>query len=221
LATVSTAFSQAFTVTLEAPKVQQSYLTANPSGFGATNVFTEIFDELPAGFKQTLTPFAGNSAIGSCDKLLIRPADQFGGAGGTGRYLTVNRNINAADVATTLTFTSPQRYFGVWWSAGDSTNTLSFYSGSTLLETFATSDIVNFINKQANKSSYFGNPNSGQNKGESYAYLNFFADLSNTGLTFDRVVFSNIGGTGFEQDNHTIASQYTDDLLLKIDGESG
>jgi hypothetical protein len=84
LATVSTAFSQAFTVTLEAPKVQQSYLTANPSGFGATNVFTEIFDELPAGFKQTSTPFEGKSAIGSYDKLLIRPADQFGGAGGTG-----------------------------------------------------------------------------------------------------------------------------------------
>jgi len=40
--------------------------------------------------------------------------------------------------------------------------------------------------------------------------LNFYADPSNPALTFDRIVFSNVGSARFQQDNHTIAAIYTD-----------
>jgi len=211
LATARTACAQNVLVTLEQPGAQQSSLFTNPSGFGATSVFQENFNELSAGFQSSSFPFAQNSALGSYDHGQIRRADAFGGAGGTGNYLTVNQSINPASNPTTLTFTAPQRYFGMWWSAGDPNNVLQFYSGSTLVETFRTSDVVNFINGSANKNAFFGNPNSGANKGEPYAFINFYADPSNPNLTFNRIVLSNVGsGTGFESDNHTIATSYVD-----------
>jgi hypothetical protein len=122
LATAPTAFSQALVVTLEAPKVQRSSLFTNPTGFGATNVIVETFDELKAGFISKPVPFAGNNALGSYDHLLVRSADAFGGAGGKGTYMTANTNINKGSSPTTLTLATPQRYFGLWWSAGDPNN---------------------------------------------------------------------------------------------------
>jgi T5SS/PEP-CTERM-associated repeat protein len=210
ITTSEVTFAQPFVVTLEAPKVQQSSLFTNSTGFGATNVIVEPFDELKASFISKPVPFAGNAALGSYDHLLVRTADAFGGAGGKGTYMTVNTAINAGSQPTTLTLATPQRYFGLWWSAGDPNNLLSFYSGSKLIETFRTNDVVNFINAQPNKSAFYGNPNNGQNKGEPYAFLNFYADPSNPSLTFNRIVFSNVGSSGFEQDNHTIATIYTD-----------
>jgi T5SS/PEP-CTERM-associated repeat protein len=210
LTTAEFAFPQAFTVTIEGPGVQVSSLFTNPAAFGATNVVEETFNELKTGFISKSVPFAGNSAIGSYDHLLIEAADAFGGAGGTGNYMTVNTSINKASQPTTLTLTTPERYFGLWWSAGDPFNLMSFYSGSTLLESFQSSDVVNFINAQPNKSAYYGNPNNGKDASEPFAFLNFFANPSNPSVTFNRIVFSNVGSSGFEQDNHTLAATYTD-----------
>jgi outer membrane autotransporter protein len=208
------AFAQPVVVTLEQPGVQQSSLFTNPAGFGATNVSVETFTELSPGFRSTAFPFAANASLGSYDHGQIQKADAFGGAGGTGNYLTVNQSINKASNPTTLTFGAPQRYFGMWWSAGDPNNVLQFFSGTTLLETFKTADVVNFINAQPNKTAFYGNPNppNGRNKGEPYAFINFYADPSNPSLTFNRIVLSNVGAgtTGFESDSHTIATSYTD-----------
>jgi hypothetical protein len=99
----------------------------------------------------------------------------------------------------------------MWWSAGDPNNVLQFYSGNRLLERFKTADIINLINASPNKKAYYGNPNNGQNKGEPYAFINFYADPSNPNLEFTKIVLSNVAtGTGFESDNHTIASTYAD-----------
>jgi len=215
------AFAQSLVVTVEAPAVQQSSLSTNPSAFGATNVIVEAFDELKPGFISKPVAFAGNIALGNYDHLLVRSADAFGGAGGKGTYMSVNTSFNAGSNPTTLTLATPQRYFGLWWSAGDPNNVLSFYSGNTLLETFTTSDVVNFINAQENKSAYFGNPNNGRNKGEPYAFLNFYADPSNPSLTFDRIVFSSANrGSGFEMDYHTLATIYMDISGMDIEPDT-
>jgi outer membrane autotransporter protein len=210
------AFAQPLVVTVEAPAVQQSSLSTNPSAFRASNVVVEPFDELKAGFISTPVPFAGNNALGSYDHLLVSAADNAGGAGGKGTYMSVNNSMNKASDPTTLTLATPLRYFGFWWSAGDAKDVLSFYSGSTLVETFSTSDIVSFINAQGKKSGYNGNPNNGTNNGKPFAFLNFYADPSDPGLTFNRIVFSN-AGSGFQQDNHTIATTYTDISGMDID----
>jgi hypothetical protein len=101
--------------------------------------------------------------------------------------LTVNQNINKASNPTTLTLAQPQRYFGMWRSAGDPNNVLQFYSGNRLLERFKTADIINFINASPNKKAYYGNPNNGQNKGEPYAFIKFYADPSNPNIEFTKI----------------------------------
>jgi hypothetical protein len=61
-------------------------------------------------------------------------------------------------------------------------------------------DVIAFI---GNDRAYFGNPNTGQNRSEPYAYLNFYGEA---GTTFDRIVFSNTNtSSGFETDNHSVA----------------
>ena len=139
---------QSFVITIENPGIQQSSLSKVP---------VDPFDEFgPSGknpkpvFLPGPVPFAGNAALGlgNYDHLLVVPADNFGGAGGTGSYMLVSSNFNKASSPTTLTLNKSQRYVGFWWSFGDSNNTVSFYSGGTLIETFTTSDVVNFIGTQ-------------------------------------------------------------------------
>jgi hypothetical protein len=87
----------------------------------------------------------------------------------------------------------------MWWSAIDNQNTLRFYSGATLIQTFDSSNLPSF------SAGYYGNPNppAGRNTGEPYAYINF---TGTAGTTFDRIVFTNGSSTGFESDNHSIHS---------------
>ncbi len=128
---------------------------------------------------------------------IVLAADQYGGANGT-QYVSVGAQAGGAG-SLTLQLNGPADYFGMWWSAIDSQNTLSFYNGATLIQTF------NSANLPAFSAGYYGNPNPplGRNTGEPYAYINFNAT---GGDTFDRIVFSNIQSTGFESDNHSIHS---------------
>jgi hypothetical protein len=113
-----------------------------------------------------------------------------------------------------VTLNGPADYFGLWLSAADANNGVSFYSGNYLIARFSTQMLITLLNggtgnvtalsgAQYTTSSYFGNPNfPGQNTGESYAFVDFVAN----GFTFDKVVFDNNGttSTGFESDNHSI-----------------
>ena len=226
-----------FQVTVEAPGVQQSTLFTNPNAYGATGVFVNNFDSASIGYSSNSYSFGGKPAIstspistsqigisqistsqiGSYSNVDIVQADQYGGAGGTGNYFTVQpgKDGTSSDPQkskSTLTLNTPERYFGLWWSAGDAYNEMDFYSGNTLLQKFTTTDVIDFINQQSNAKDYYSNPNSkfqGQNQNEPYAFLNFFADPKNTNVTFNKIEFiNNSTGTGFESDNHTVASSY-------------
>ncbi|MDF5724386.1 MAG: PEP-CTERM sorting domain-containing protein [Rhizonema sp. PD37] len=201
-----------FKVTIEAPGVQQSKLTNSSSG--ATGVFVNNFDSETTGYKSNGLAFAGDSKIGIYDKGDIVAANQYGGAGGTGKFLVVQPGQSGAPATytqSTLTLTNPQRYFGVWWSAGDKNNELDFFSGNQLLEKFTTADVIKLVN---NNKSYYGNPNpkfKGQDSGEPFVFVNFFADPTDTKVTFNKVAFINKLAnplTGFETDNQTIARSY-------------
>ncbi|GEM_PF-6823548 len=199
-------------VTAESPGIQQSSLYTNPNAFGAKNVIQDNFNYLAPGYYANGMPFNGNSAIGVYSQGGIQSANQYGGASGSGRYFTIAAPFAAAPA--TLTFTAPQRYFGFWLSALDKNNQLAFYSNSTLVSSFSAQDVLDFINRQPNAQQYFGNPNSnfwGRDKQEPFAYLNFFAAPNNPNLTFNRIVLSNNNSrsTGFEADNFTIASNYS------------
>ncbi|MBV8969478.1 MAG: hypothetical protein JO331_10520, partial [Verrucomicrobia bacterium] len=194
--------------------MQESPLATNPTDFGATGVAVENFNEQALGsIAARGIIFGGDPNVGVYSPRgggTIVAADQFGGAGGTGNYLTDNSSFHSPPqpASTTIIFMHPERYFGIWWSAGDPNNVLQFLSAGKVIQTFTTSDVVNFINDSPNKQGYRGDPNppfKGQNNGEDYAYLNFFAK---EGFSFNEVVFSNNGSTGFESDNHTVATNY-------------
>ena len=127
-----------FAVTIESPGIanQVSPLVVNGQLYGASGVIEQTFDSLPRGNNTNVSL----GMVGTYGQINVVKANVFGGAGGIGNYVSVGTT------PVTLTFTTPQRYFGLWWSAGDPRNVLQFYSGHTLIQTFTTADVVNFIN---------------------------------------------------------------------------
>ncbi|MBG1261668.1 hypothetical protein [Nostoc commune] len=207
-----------FAVSIEDPTVQ----TANYSNLVNTRVQNFDASALTTGYSATGFTWAdGATNIGSYTNTLLVNKDQYGGAGGTGKYFDVDTNRSGGkQTVSTLNLTTAQSYFGLWWSAGDANNKLTFLSQGQVVQTLTTADVVNYIAKLPNKNSYYGNPNSPtQNTGEPYAFINFY----DVGGTFDQVQFTNVGGTGFESDNHTVATSYksiTGNIVVKAVPES-
>ncbi len=154
---------------------------------------------------SSVTPNPGGSltwtGVGTYDSVAIIPANKYGGADGTGSYLVQSVSIpsGGAVPTTTLTLDTPSAYFGLWWSAGDATNRLTFYNGADVVADFTTATLLSVL-----PTTYKGNPTTpflGQNSGETYAFFNVFGQ---DGSTWDRIVFGNDGASGFESDNHTM-----------------
>ncbi|BAZ16316.1 hypothetical protein NIES4071_81920 [Calothrix sp. NIES-4071] len=200
------AMAASFTITIEDPGV----MNANSSNL--SNRYVQTFDGQATGFNENGFKWidSNGQTIGQYSTVMIQDPDQYGAAGGNGKYFDVNtgRSGNANQTIATLKLANAQKYFGFWWSAGDSNNKLEFLSNGTSVYTMTTADLVNQINSLSNKEAYYGNPNSpfqDQNSGEAYAFINFY----NTDGTFDEIRFTNIGATGFESDNHTVAANFT------------
>src|ERR1700694_3995623 len=91
------------------------------------------------------------------------PADIYGGAGGTGKYLAIGgarRNMTM-----NLSLNGPQAYFGMWWSAADPFNILKFYSQGNLLAVFNPTTALGALTNPL----YFGNPNNHGDPTEEFA----------------------------------------------------
>lgn len=193
LACANAAFADSFQVSLEAAGVLNT-----TSQF--TSVGVETFDSLPiqnggpltTTFPGTLggyTPLTGFSALLS--KANVQNAAAYGGANGT-RFITT-----AATGPISVSFNSAVNYFGLWISAMNNGNVISFYSGETFLYSFDTQSMTALVTP-----AYYGNPSgpfSGQGASEPFAFVNYY----DTNGTFDRIVLS---GNGFESDNWTVGS---------------
>lgn len=135
-------------------------------------------------------------------------ASQYGGAGGTGQFLSVGSGT------ISVTLTGNRQYVGFWWSAGDATNIIRFYdTDNNLLAEFTTALLVTLLQGPGNitaldgqqyaKAAYYGNPNpnfAGMNDREPYGYVNLL--LQGTSVRFGRI---EIRGANFELDNIAIA----------------
>jgi hypothetical protein len=186
------------TVSVEAPGVQTS-----TSRFDLVGI--ETFDTRSTGVNRSFTTdFGGSAFSGSYTGVQIANANQFGGAGGTGR-LAITSSATGYSLDLTNSAAGNVNYFGFWLSALDNRNQLSFFRGSTLLFTFSATDARSFIAGLPGAASYRCNPNpafAGLNCGEPYAFLNFYG---RNGATFDRIVFGqSTAGAGLESDNHTV-----------------
>jgi hypothetical protein len=188
----------------------------SPPGIMSTEIIgatTETFDSVNAAtwsgvtYQSPIGDYVGNNT-----KLPIIAADQYGGANNS-NYMYVGTRHPGDSTSVTLTLATPEDYFGFWWSAGDSHNQISVYSGGVLIATFVTADITTLLSKnplialsgvQYQTSAYMGNPNTGTFHGkdasEPFAYVNLVA----SGFTFDKLVLTNDATSGFENDNHSV-----------------
>lgn len=155
-------------------------------------VFT--FDDLPTGSSSNVQwTDAASDVLGVFDHLYISSGNSVGGADGTLYSLEGERKLTT----TTLTLTNDCSYFGMWWSAGDNSNVLSFYENTTLIARFTCATLLNKL-----PSTYDGMPSgpyAGQDPSQPYAYINFYGL---DGLTFNKIAATgNSNGAGFESDN--------------------
>jgi len=152
-------------------------------------------------------PTLGN--IGTIDQVYMQHADQFGGANytvgtsPTGYYPVQSDPPNGvgksqAIPVTTLTLSTPSAYFGLWWSAGDAHNVLTFYNGNNPIAQYTTATLPGLL-----PNTYHGNPiDNRTDNGEPFVFLNFYALQ---GEQFTKVAFTNDSTrTGFESDNWTV-----------------
>lgn len=196
----------------EAPGIQNTTATFNA-------VAIQTFDTLPtnahtAAFSQTTVTGTGTitmSYSGGTNGIRINSADQYGGAGGIGKYaVAFNSTPYTLDVSST-NITGGVNYFGYWLSALDAGNEVLFYGNSgQLLLTFHASDLINYLATLKNTSAYYGNPNvlfKGNDSSEPFVFLNFF----DTDSSFSKIVFQELPtyGGGYESDNHTVGNYRT------------
>jgi hypothetical protein len=194
-----------FLVRAEAPGVQTSLANLRPGSgvetFNTQSTSTNIFT----------STFGGSSFSGEYKGVIIRNANQFGGAGGNTRYADIDK-----EAGYTLTFTGPNQdnvnYFGMWWSALDKGNEVKFYKDGKVIYTFGATEYRALLQGSGSSipAGYFGNPNAafaGQNRAEPYAFINFYAM---GGATFDKILFRETPQAGgFETDNHTVGQWLT------------
>jgi hypothetical protein len=203
LSVVAVAPAQAITsygvrIFISAPKVQGPPM--------ATNRTLENFDTFSFGAcPATIT---AGTLEGNCT---VVSADQYGGAASeSGAPVTTGvASQYPTTSSTTITLTTPQKYLGFWWSAGNPGNTVDFYNNDLLVASMNTSGIITRLadpNQVAvdggtySSSDYYGNPLGSGANGEAFLFLSAFAE---GGTTFDKVVLS---GVGFEFDNLTTSA---------------
>jgi len=167
--------------------------TTEAAGVQQTSVagtVTESFNLLPVGPLAAYASEIGQYSAGG----QVSSPNAWGGSGQS-LYLAVG--AQSSTLSYSVDFVRDLNFFGIYWAAGDRLNELRFYNGNSLIQSFSTAQVFAGLS-----SAYDGNPNTGANRSEKYAYLNFFT-TGNT--TFNRVQFYNAGtSTGFETDNHSI-----------------
>jgi hypothetical protein len=201
---VREAKADAFAISYEPARVQSANSTtlcAN-AGTGTCTIGVETFDLRLSNLGFTTTFGTGGTITGVYSAAQFPVADQYGGAGGTGKYASASSGTSY-NVALTSTLTTGINYFGFWLSALDGGNQVGFYKNNVLLYTFLPSTLIAAVGACNSSNAYCGNPNSqfaGLNTNEPYAFVNFV----DTNGTFDSVRFVQGTGGGYESDNHTI-----------------
>ena len=172
------------------------YENAGQQSSTLSNVDVFTFNDFSTGLHTNIVW----DSVGSFDQIYVLNANRYGGAmnestGQRSRFSTVQRSRNIE--VSTLTLDNHSSYFGMWWSAGDPANVLTFYNNNELVAQFSTASMFGSANLS---SDYYGNPMTGENSSEPYAFINFFGDNQ---TSWNKIELSTIGGGGFESDNYT------------------
>ena len=168
-----------------------------PTSFNTTlnNTAVENFSGMTKGIYSNINW----NGVGTIDRVSLIPNDQYGGTPTSKVYPVQSTSGGLGGVnSTTITLSTPSSYFGMFWSAGDASNNLSFYNGKSLVASFSTQSLMDKL-----PSSYYGNPNParlGQDRGEPFGFINF---IGGADTKWNKIVLSNPTGSGFESQNWT------------------
>lgn len=200
---IGEAKADAFAVSYEAAGVQNANTTALCATPGTCTFGVETFTGRTSNSSFTTDFGTGGTITGTYSAVQINPADQYGGAGGTGSYAAAFSSTPYS-VALTSTLTTGINYFGFWLSALDGGNQVGFYKNNALLYTFVPNTLIAAVGACTAGNAYCGNPTTafaGTNSAQQYAFVNFL----DTNGTFDSVRFvENPASGGYESDNHTV-----------------
>jgi len=163
----------------------------------------ETFNSLSSGVQNVTTDFGtGGSVTGTYTDVSVVPADQYGGAGGTGMYAEATFNTSYS-LALSTTAATGINYFGAFVTSLDVANTVQFYNGNTLVGDLQLSALLP-ASVTGNSAYDYNTAYYNINIGQPFVFINF---LDTTG-TFNKVVFSEPSsyeyGGSFESDNHTV-----------------
>jgi hypothetical protein len=135
------------------------------------------------------------------------------GGNGEGNYLGVSTSSSVTISLDSSVYMDGAQYFGIYLTASDVNNTISFYQDDALVFSFSNATLLAMIPKNLtltaingstyNTNNYYGQPGTNLNSNDAYAYLNFVAT---EGTTFNKVVLSQLGSgsSKLETDNHSI-----------------
>ena len=188
------------TFSVDAPEVQGSFVQ------GAV---LETFDD------YCVNPIAFGIVSGQCASF---NGNFYSGASTTDSVPTTGGTASMMAVvpmggAATFTLASPARYVGFHWEAGNRYDRVRLFSGNKLIADFSFETLMDALNDTNFQSAdglttytvadYYGNPVSGQQGHEPYAYVHIF---TSGGVTFDSVEISEDADSPgqFEFDNMAV-----------------
>jgi len=130
-------------VYIDKPFVQGSYVTGAGTlndNFNVTAGTGNCANGQPAGITISGTCKIANDYTWGGATVDANVSTPTTGGSSTNYASTVNGTS-----AITIDLTNDNKYLGLWWSAGDTGNTVKFYENSTLLLTLTTADIINVL----------------------------------------------------------------------------
>ena len=203
------------TFAVDTPEVQGSFVSG---------VTLETFDS------GCSSPLAFGTFTGTCESW--NPSFYAGAADTSGNPSTGGSGTKMAVVPMgsemVIELNAPANYLGFHWEAGNEYDRVRLYSGDTLLANFSFETLMSALEAVSmstqeggtvTSEDYYGNPVTGQQQHEPYAYVHISAS---TGVTFDKVVISEDAGSPgmFEFDNMTVGfnadADFGDTVVLDV-----
>lgn len=172
---------------------------------GITGTTTDTFNTLTAGTSFTSFTSPTTGIIYSGTGTTVSNHSYYGGHN-QGVYLSISSH-NAVNLA----MPGDMQYLGLQFTAGDAYNHIAFYSDGVLLYDFSTATLLSLLPKNSmvtavngtaySTNSYYGQPSTGYDPNEAFAYLNFVASGE---TNFDQVVLYQTTNWFFELDNISV-----------------
>jgi len=152
---IGSAKADAFSLSYEAPKVQNANTTAlcAKAGAGPCTIGVENFDTRTTNATFTTNFGTSGTFTGIYSAVQVNAADQYGGAGGTGKYPVAFSNT-PYNIALSTTLATGINYFGFWISALDAGNQVGFYKNGVLLYNFTPSTLIAAVGSCSGANAY-------------------------------------------------------------------